>query len=254
MRIVPAHQSIIGAPVTGTVDADYEENWLTDGSPGYPVQVTGNLSLTVTPASSLSVDVIAVCHHNINTVATIALGGSLASTIETQAHPPDDIPTNWYRRLETPVTVTSIDLDVTGNGDPIVIGELYAGLSELFPALHLGRQLSPGSVFAWEGEFSSLPPYDPGVHRPLRVRGTMILTEVQLNTLNECYLSQRNGSKPVLIIFDYPVDHAYLCHFHYEAEDFAPGEAPSGSPLAAEPAALFVVTMEIAEIPRLRWP
>jgi hypothetical protein len=259
MRYIRPDESLMFSPVTGTVDTDFQANWLMDGLPGYPAQTTGSMSLTVTPATAMEVDLIVVCHHNINQGATITLGGSLSSTIETQAHPPDGIPTNWYRLLDTPVSVSSLVFAVTGQGgspaEAVIVGELYAGLSRTLPALHLGRQLSPGAMFPWEGQFSSLAPYDPGVHRTLRVRGTCILQETELNELHAFYVSQRNGNRPVIIVPDYPVEAAWLCQFNYDAADFVPGDASAavGSP-GVETQAMFTVTLEIVEIPRLRWP
>jgi hypothetical protein len=255
LRYIRPDESIMFAPVSGTVDDTYLPAWLTFGDPSHPARTTGNMSLTVSPSPAQSVDVIAVCHHNIREAASIALGGSVSSTIETHAHPPDDIPTNWYRLLTTPVSVSSLSLSVTGNTDPVIVGELYAGLSRTLPPLRLGKRLAPGEVFPWEGEYSLLAPYDPGVHRTTRLQGTFYLTESQLNELHDWHLSQRNGSRPTLIILDYPQHHALLAVFNYEAEDFAPGDAlVEGSPVTDAPVALFLVTMQIVEIPRLRWP
>lgn len=255
MRYVSPHLSIIGSAVAGSVTATYLNSWLTDGLPGYPARTEADLSLTVSPSPAQMVDVIAVCHHDINEAASITLGGSLASTIETQPHQSNDIPANWYRLLDTAVSVSSLVLDITGNGGPVHVGELYAGLSRTLPALRLTRRLAPDKVFPWEGEFSSLAPYDRGLNPALRITGNFVLTETELNELDECFLAQRNGNRPVLILPDYPVNVAWLCQFNYEAEDFVPGTAPvDGSPVADEPVALFTASMEIVVIPPLRWP
>jgi len=236
--MVPARRSILGAPVTGSVDATYQAAWLTDGLPGYPAKTTGDLSLTVTPASALDVDVVAVCHHAIREAAAIALGGSLASTIDTEAWPADDIPHNWFRLLTVPTSVSSIVLGVTGNTDPVIVGELWAGLSTVFPDLLQGRKYTPESPFPWEGEFSSLAPYDPGVSDQRRVSGTVILTDDEFADLEDIRVGQRRGSRPVLWIDDDDVNDAWLAQFSLE-EEHSEG--------------LHIVTLEITEIPRTRW-
>src|SRR5688500_15660686 len=129
MRLVSPHRSILFAPVTGSVDATYTKDWLTDGRPDYPVRKTGDLSLAIAPSPAVSVDVIAVCLHNIRQAASINLTGDVTNTIPTAAHPPNGIPKNWFRLLDAPVSVDSLTLAVTGNTEPIVITELYAGLS-----------------------------------------------------------------------------------------------------------------------------
>jgi hypothetical protein len=240
IRIVPAHKSIIGAPVTaGTVDTTYQREWLTDGSPGFPVRKTGgSLSLTITPAAAVSCDVFAVCHHKVKQAATISLSGSVTNTIPTAAWPADDIPRNWYRRLTTPVSVASLGVAVTGNTDPVIIGEFYAGLSFTFEIdFGHGRTFDPQRPFEWEGEFASLAPYDPGLALPRRLRGELALEPSEYADLEAAYLSQRNGSRPVLIIPNDTVNDAWLAQFSFQ-ESFS---------------AYSTVTMEIVEIPRTRW-
>lgn len=254
MRIVSPENSLIGAAVSGTVSTDYLASWLTDGRSGYPARTDAGMSLTATPAAAIQVDTVAVINHNIEEDATITLGGSLSSTIVTQPWLSNGMPANWYRRLAVPASASSIVLGVAGNSGATIVGELYAGLAQEFPALHLGRRRSPARVFPWEGEFSSLAPYDNGIGPSVRVTGTMILTEEQMNALDACFLAQFNGSRPALILPDYPANIAWLAQFNYDADDLAPGAAfVDGSPAEGEPPALFTVQVEIAVIPSLRW-
>lgn len=253
MRFVSPADSILFGTVTATPSTDYLASWLTDGRPGYPLRTDGDLSASVAFSSRL-VDTVAVCHHNIREAATITLGGGVSSTIPTQPWLANGMPANWYRRLAAPVTATTITIAVSSNGGPTIIGELYAGLSQTLPQLHLGRRLSPDKAFPWEGEFSSLAPYDNGLSPALRVTGTMILTEEQMNTLDAWFLSQYNGSRPTLILPDYPANVAWLAQFNYESADLAPGaEFVDGSPAEGEPPALFQATLEIVVLPPLRW-
>ncbi len=237
MRLVAPHQSLLYAPVVGSVDADYQAAWLTDGRPTFPVQKTGGtISLTVTPAAAQDVDVIAVCHHSLRQAATISLGGSLASSIVTAAALPDGIPLNWFRKLSAPASVSSLVLDVTGNVDPVVIGLLYAGLStELSLDFRQGREFDPGRPFAWEG---AMLPYDDGFAEPRRLRGELFPTSAEYAALVACTQAMRKGTRPALIIPDDTVNDAWLCTFQW-TEALIAGN--------------HFVTMEIVEIPRVRW-
>lgn len=241
MRMVSPHQSLMFAPVTGTVDATYDKDWLTDGQANYPVRKTGALSLAVAPSPAIAIDVIAVCHHNIPQAATIALTGDITSTIPTAAHPADGIPHNWFRLLEAPVAgVDALILGVTGHTDPVLIGELYAGLS-FAPELPLraGQQLSPGQVARALGEFGIVAPYDPGFSPPRGISGELALSDAELASLIEIHLAQRLGSRPVLVIPDDAVNDAWLGLF-----DFT--ETRTGGH--------HFVQIDIVELPRVRWP
>jgi hypothetical protein len=239
MRFVSPHQSVMFAPVTGTVDADFDPDWLTDGRPTMPVQKTGgSISLTVTPAAALNVDVIAVCQHAIRAAAAITLGGSLSSTIATAAYPPDSIPVNWFRKLSSPVSTSSIVLGVTGNTDPVIIGELYAGLSfEIASDLETGRTFDPGAPFSWEG-YAVQPPYDSGFSSPRRMRGQLQPTDAEYASLVACYQAVRRGTRPALVIPNDAVNDAWLSVFQW-TESLVGGS--------------HIVTIEIVEIPRVRW-
>jgi hypothetical protein len=238
--------------VSGTVDAGYVNTWLTDGRPSFPVRRTGTLSLTVTPSAAKMVDVIALNHHNVRAAATVTLGGSLSSTIPTVAEPPDAIFPNIYRLLTTPVSVSSLVLGISGNTVP-VITSLYAGPSHTITPLRLGRVRDPSVTFEWEGEMLTQAPYDPGISDPRRWRGDCVIDETELQEVEDWYLSTRRGTRPTLIIPDDNYNDAPLAVFRYNAVDLAPGAYPVGSPFT-EPEALFQVTFEFVEIPRLRWP
>jgi hypothetical protein len=246
MRYVRGDESLLFEPVSGTVDATYDEDWLTDGRPNFPVRTTGNLSLTVTPGATLTgVDVIAIHHHAVKQAATITLSGSVSSTIPTAAWPPDDIPKNWFRKLTTPVSVSSLGLAVTGNTDPVIIGGLFAGKSRtLEEFLMLGRTVDPGQPFRWEGEYGTVPPYDSGNGPQRRMTGQAYLTDAGLDDVEAWYLSTRSGTIPTLIIPEDDVNDAWLVTFHYTAQDFANAERPN---------ARYSVNFEFAEIPRVRW-
>jgi hypothetical protein len=237
MRFGRFDQSVYGATVTMTPDATYLASWLTDGRPGYPVKKTGG-SLSATVTASLSVDMFSVINHNIKQAASIGLSGGVTNTISTAAWTAEGIPLNWVRVLTSPVSISSIGLSVTGNTDPVVVGEFYAGLSIEFPDFLHGRRFDPDRPFAWEGEYSSLGPYDSGVSAPRRVSGSIALDDTQYATLQEVFLSQRNGSRPVAWLEDDAVNDLWLAQFDYDSEH------REGS---------WFINLEIMEIPRVRW-
>lgn len=236
MRFIAAHRSIINNAVTGTVSTGYTNSWLTNPSVGYPARTDGDMSLTVSGVGL--VDVISVTHHNIIPAATITLGGSLGN-ISTVTWRPDGIPYNYVRVLSTPVNAGSIVLGVTGNSGAVIVGSLSAGESFVFPGFLHGRQFSPQAPFPWEGDFSSLAPYEYGIAAQRRVEGTIVLTDAQWENLQLVFESQRLGNRPLLWVEDDAVNDAWLCQIgisevHNETWHF--------------------VTLQITEIPRLRWP
>lgn len=239
MRFISPHRSILFAGVSGSVDANYAAAWLTDGLPGWPVKKTGDLSLTVAPSPALELDVIAVVNHNIREAASITLGGDLSSSIVTAAHPPDGIPHNWYRRLSAPASVDSLILGVTGNVDPVIIGELYAGLSMEFDVdFRHGRTFDPGEPFPWEGEAGAMAPYDNGVAQPRRLAGELALEDDEFAELIAWQQATRKGSRPSLVIPDDTKNDAWLCNVRFT-------ESTVG--------ATHFISMELVEIPRVRW-
>lgn len=238
-RYVPPYDSIIGAASVGSVDADFTDDWLTDGRPGYPVMKTGgSLSFTITLLAALTLDVIAVCRHAIRAAATITLGGDLSSTIATATYPKDLIPYNWYRRLANPISVSSFTLAVTGNTDPVVIGELYAGRSHTFDVNNFrhGLMIDPGEPFAWEGDMA---PYDDRLSKPRRLVGEFLLSASEYADLIAWDLSTRSGSIPSLIIPDDSVNDVWLVQFRYRVSGTDGGN--------------FIVAFEMVEIQRTRW-
>lgn len=241
MRLVSPHRSLMFAGVTGTVDATYEEAWLTDGRANYPVKRTGDLSLALLAVSAQDVDVVAVCHHNLRAAAAIALTGDITNTIPTATVPPNGIPHNWFRILDPEESaVLNVTLGVTSNVDPIFIGEFYAGLS-FVPEVGLrhGRTLDAGQVLAMLGERGIQAPYDAGYAPPRGIRGELALTVAEWAELQDIHAAQRDGSRPCLFIKDDSINDAWLCVFNMQ-------EQTTG--------ATNFVTIEILEIPRLRWP
>lgn len=237
MRMISAHRSIINNAVAGTVSTNYQAAWLTNPSVGYPARTDGDMSLTVSGVGL--VDVIAVTHHNIVQAASVTLGGGLSSTIPTRAMRPDGIPYNYVRVLAAPVNAGTIVLGVTGNGGAVYVGSLSAGESYVFNDFVSGRKYTPQQPFSWEGDFSSLAPYDYGLAAQRRVEGTVILNDAQWENLLLVFESQKLGNRPILWLDNDDVNDAWLCQISI---DETHGEAN------------HFVNLQIAEIPRFRWP
>ena len=213
MRIVFPHRSIVGAVSTASgLDATYSQAWLTDGRPGYPVRKTsGDLSASIALAASTAIDVLAITHHSVREAATITIGGDISTTIPTAALPADGIPLNFVRLLETPIDAEDLTLAVTGNTDPIIIGEFYAGLStEILLGFRHGRGSSPGAPAPWEGEYGVLPPYDAGVSTPRSLHGDFLFDPTEYADFLNSELGQCGGSKAVLVLPDDDVNDAWL--------------------------------------------
>lgn len=239
MRLISPHRSLMFATVTGTPDATYQASWLVDGRGNYPLKKTGAFSFALAKSPAQDVDVIAVCLHNIRAAATISLTGDVTNTIPTSAHPSNAIPHNWFRLLTAAVSVDALTIAITGNVDPITIGELYAGLSwEPESGLKHGRSLSPGEVLQRLGEHGLTMPFDDGVSAPRGMSGELALTSAEFAELKDMHAAQRNGSRPCLFIPDDTINDAWLCVFNFT-------EQTTGG--------THFVSIEFMEIPRIRW-
>lgn len=232
---VIAQQLLRGGAVAATIDATYTEAWLVDGSPGTPIQRTGNLSAVITPPSSQMMDVFALVNHTVDVSAGVS--GDASATIPAGALDGEGIRFNPFVRLATPVSVSaSLTLTVSGNAAPVIIGEFYGGLGVEFEAYEL--DLDPGDPFEWEGEFSSIPPYDSGLSSPRRLAGDVVMTAAQLAQVKAVYASTRRGSRPCLVIPDTDVNDAWCARFRFRA---------------AYEDTIYRVALEVIEIPRTRW-
>lgn len=230
-----AQQLLRGGGVSGTTPDDtYQSAWIVDGSPGTPYQKTGNVALAVTPPASASMDVFALINHTVN-VSTV-LSGAVSGSIPAGVLDEEGIRYNPFLRL-TPANVsTAINLAISSNSGPVIVGEFFGGLSVAFEAYQL--DFDPGDPFEWEGEFSSIAPYDPGLSHPRRLSGEVVVDDTVFAQIQSCYRSTLRGSRPALIIPDDAVQDAWMGVFRYR-------ERYSET--------LHFVTLEVMELPRTRW-
>ena len=236
-------ESVIGATVTGTVDDDFQPEWLTDGLPGFPVKTTGNLSLALALASPVSVGIVAAVNHTVSPGNTVDLTGDLTATITAHAARRHNIPRNPFTLIAPAVNVDSLTVAVTGNTGAVIIGEFWAGtLRTLEWPLFIEPDYNPGEPFQWE---ASLAPYDDG-QEVRRLAGDTILTDTGLADLAGWWESTRKGTLPSLIVPDSLVNDAWLVTFRFSQRSVWMHDT---DPLQS----LHKVRLEFVELPRTRW-
>jgi hypothetical protein len=127
---------------------------------------------------------------------------------------------------------------------PAIVGELYAGRSRTLERdLFADPDFDPADVFEWEGEFSSLAPYDPGIDFR-RLKGRTLVSQTGMDDIEAWWTSTRRGTRPTLIVPFENKNDAWLVIFRYSATaTFA--KAATGQH--------YLVTFEFLELPRYRW-
>ena len=186
-------EGFIGGTVAGTVDDTYQADWLIDGAPGYPVSGVAGLSLTATAPAPVEVSLIAVCHHNLT--GTVAIGGDVTATVPAATIDADGIPLNSFVQISPVAAVDTVTLTVAES--PSIIGELIVGRARtLERQLLTGVEWDPGEAALWEGEFSSLPPYDPGVAGPRVLTGETLVSQDGLEAIAAWWASDETRAPP----------------------------------------------------------
>lgn len=206
--------------VSGSVDTDFNANWLIDERNGFPVKKTGGaIDLTATPPASVSCDFFTIFSHTIDPAVNVTLtrnGGTAVGVLTPGAWGEDGVPYNPYLLLSAPVSVTSLRLVVTGNSTPVVIGELYAGLStDLGADFLFGISANPGQPVTWESE---LAPVDDGLSEERTEQGQLILTDAQFSVFSAWYRSTRKGIIPTVVLPDSNVNDAWLATIECQDE------------------------------------
>jgi hypothetical protein len=239
MRYVRPDESIMFWGVTGTVQTTYSAAWLTDGLPGFPARGATSLSLTAS-GSARTISLLAAVNTNIT--GTIGISGGVTATIPAATYRKDAIPLNSWVAITPVVGATSLVMAVTQT--PAIVGELYAGTSRTLERdLLVEPDFDPADTFPWEGEFSSLAPYDNGIDFR-RLAGQTIVTQTGMTAIEDWWTSTRRGSRPTLIVPFEEKNDAWLVVFQYRAKS-----------LYRDPAGvqMYQVSFEFLELPRYRW-
>jgi hypothetical protein len=220
------------ATCAGSVDTDFDDQWLMDARHSFPAKKTGGLSIVCTPVASVMADVFAVVNHNIPAGAGATVGA--LATIVTPAFGADGIARNAYKLLGAPVSVSSA-FTFSTSGE--VVGELWVGPGHNVARVKflMGVEFDPGIPFRWE---TSLAPYPDGMSEPRRKRGELILSASDYAQFESWYTATKKGTRPSLIIFDSAVNDAWLCTWQFSARHSE---------------GWYFVTMEILELPRTEW-
>lgn len=235
-----------GFTTTGTVDSDYEPDWLTDAIPGRPVKAAGGspagLSLDMTGTAG-EVGIIAIHHHNL--IVPVTIGGDISATITPAVtRPPNGIQLNPYTLISPAVSgVDHLTFSVSGNDQDEIIGELLAGKLREFTPIRIDGAEFTHDDFADEpqGAFVSVMPYDKGTERR-RLVGSQFYSLTDLNILKGWWQSQRSGTKPSLLIPDPDLNDAWVVNF----KGFRYRPYPKDTDL-------YLVSFEFVEYPRSRW-
>jgi hypothetical protein len=237
-------ESFMFGSATGTVEATYDANWLVDGRAGRPVRGATGLSLTANALAARTVGLIAVVNHNIAGAITVG-----AHTVPAATLGADGIYLNSFVSV-TPFSTSSLALSASGT--PSIIGELIAGTRRQLEMQLLSEPtFQMADSYDWEGEFSSLAPYDPGL-TSRRLIGETILSDTGLADVHAWHASTRRGTRPTLIVPIDTVNDPWLVTFTYR---WTPVIFLDAAIIAGNPGARSVhrVQFEFVELPRYRW-
>lgn len=236
-------ESFLYGTVTGTVDTDYDPDWLLDGRPGFPVhRATGGLALTATALAARDVSILALINHNI--AGTVAITGGVTATIPAATLEADGIYLNSFVRIATVVGATS--LVMTSAAAPATVGLLYAGKVRDFErdlAVDDAEFSELSTPFVWEGD---IPPYDDGYSEPRRLAGSCIVSGTGLADLRAWARSTRKGTRPSLLVPFESTNDAWLVTFRLSWQPLHVKE--SDAALSS-----YRARLEFVEIPRVRW-
>jgi hypothetical protein len=239
MRYVRPDESIMFWAVSGGVDVSYQAAWLTDGLPGRPVRGSGGLALNAI-GPTRTIGLVAAINTNVTGSITTSFGTIPAPTLG-----PDGINLNPWLAV-APSAWGTVTMFASGN--PAIVGELYAGNSRTLERdLLVEPDFDTADVFPWEGEFSSLAPYDNGVTFR-RLAGQTIVSQAGMTDIENWWLSTRRGTRPTLIVPFEDKNDAWLVVFKYRAKSLY--RDPVGS---ATPGQVWGVSFEFLELPRYRW-
>lgn len=203
--------STLGAAVadtTGATDSDYTNEWMCDGRIGRPVRATNGTVKWTATFTSAEVGLVAVCNCNSDVNATI--DGTVSGTVTAGTLQPNGMRLNGFQTF-TPATNTTLGVAFSGAASAVVLGELIGGKYRT-----LTRAPRFDSDFSFEdytrdvgAEFGSILPYDPALESRT-LSGYNYYNTTDRDLIIAWWRSQRNGTKPSLIVPDSTVNDAWV--------------------------------------------
>ncbi len=236
--------SYFGSVVSAGVDDDYDANSLVGGWPGTPTRwaaagaITGTISMTAG-----EVGLVAVVDHNLPAGTVVTFGGDITATATTPTPtPPNGIPLNPFTTITPVAGVDSVTFSFNSGATVPVIGEIilakYRTLTR--PTLRSDTRGMMDFTRQQPSDKSSIAPYDPGLDARAPWQGEFLLTTTELDNVIAWFQSQRNGTRPSLIVPDTSVNDAWVGFL----------SAPQYRPLGP---AFWKVSLSFTELKRGRW-
>lgn len=193
----------LGKTVTfPTLQTTYTLGWATDGVPGNPVKGTTTGGVITLAGAAGMVDTLVMVNHNLGSPATVVVTGDISTTITVPTMRPNGIPFGIFKKVASPVSVSSLVFTIASNAANIIIGEIYAGLAEEWDLLSNDNQFVY-NVYPLsqpdESEMSSVAPYAGG--REGRVlTGTNFADATELTFMQDWLAATYEGTRPSVII------------------------------------------------------
>jgi hypothetical protein len=237
MRYSRPDESFMFGTGSGTVATGYNANWIVDGLPGRPVKNTTSLSIAITGPASRTVGIVSVINHTVDAGLAITFSGGVSATCTPDNLPDGTVPLNPWAAV-TPASASSCTVAVSGNSVDVVIGEVWVGQSRTIPDLIREPSINGGQTLPWEGEFSSVAPYDPGIEQR-RLSADVVVDDATMADIADWYRSTRSGTRPSLIVPIETNNDAWLVTFQYTAKPANKNR--------------HKVSFDFVELPRYRW-
>ena len=234
---------------SGSVEATYDANWLTDGLPLKPVRGTSANPAWTVAGTSRPCNFAAVINSNASVGTTASVSGVNLSVV--QGASAGRVPFNPWAVLKDattgallpPVNLALSTFTFSGNSvNPLIVGQLVVG-----QAFELERPIQPGGRRAY-GRFNQQP--DPSVDGQIRVyrrdklgrtfSGSTTATTAGMDALIDWYESTEDNQLMSVIVPDPLLPDAWAVKF----SDF--GYERQGPDL-------YSVTLSFQELPRKRW-
>lgn len=235
----------LGSVSSANVDTagSYSANSLIGGWPGTPTRWTvANPSGTVTLPAAGNIDLVVVSHHKLSAGALVTFASGIVGVVTVPTIPPDGIRLNAFKAITPVVGATGFTFTVSGNTPNAIIGEILAGPARTLtlPTYQSDQRGMANFTREMQIEQSSIAPYDPALSGRAPWKGKYVLTASQLDDVKNWFLSQRNGTRPSVIIPDATVNDAWV-GFLQEPQWAVAGPFH------------FHVDLVFTEIPRSRW-